>query len=551
MKHLYTLLILLLFVPFALVAQSSNSKDITYTVGAPYPVIDAKNKDYFEHNGTIITVKIQKDEVFIQKLEANTLKFKSVKIYDDFPKGFVRESVVKVQDHLYFFYSVWDRSNETEQLFYREIDFEKGIFVDRGTRLIKVNGKVISMHFQPNYLNMFTGFGSVSTLTMVDKFTVSTSADESKVLIQYRKKPEKRNDNVSHDVIGFHVFNPDLEKDWAKDVRMPYTEKKMNNHDYAVDAFGNAFMMATVYLDDSTKPYKKDGSCNYRMELIKIDASTQELTKTKIALKDNFINGAWLYEASEGEIICTGYYNDDGKDGSNAKGVFTAKFSPDGTLEPLATYEIPLEVLNQYVSKRIQKKNERKDKKDKGEFQDLSVKKLITSLDGSITIIGQQEYIIVSSSSNSSMKTYRYYYNDILVTKINPDGSLAYMKKLPKRQLGTTGQGGLSFQHFLKDNDHYFLFLDHVENLDAPVDKRLPGMHRDGAGGYLTAYKMNGTSGEVSKFSILNVRDVPEVKSKELYQFSVNRILNLSDNEFVIEFYKKKKEDVLVKFTMN
>ncbi len=547
MKFLLPSLIFLLFAPIMLNAQVASSKEITYKVGSPYPVVDAISKDYFEHEGTIITVKVRKKDIVIQKLDASTLKFKSVRNYNDMPDDFVRESLLQIAGRLFFFYSVWDKPKETEQLFYREIDFDKGTFVGSGKNLIKVKGKVTGT------LAQTSGFSfAYSGLGVVDKFAVNTSADESKVLVQYRKKPEKRNDDISYDVIGFHVFDQNLEKVWAEDVKMPYTEKKMNNYDYTVDAFGNAYMMTTVYLDNSTKRFKKDGSCNYRMEMLKIDASSQELSKTKISLKDNFINGVWMYEASKGEIICSGFYNDDGRDASDAKGIFTTKLKSDGTFEPLATYEIPLEILNQYASKRTQAKNSKDNKKDKSEFQELEIRKLVTNDDGSVVIIGEQSYVVVrtSYSNGRTTTTYRYYYNDMLITKINPDGSLAYMKKLPKRQVGSRGQGGMSFQHFYKEGSHYLMFLDNVKNLDAPIDKRLPGVHGDGAGGYLTAYKVNDTSGDVSKISILNVREVPQVASKELYQFSVNRILNLSDKEFVVEFYKKKKEDVLVKFTI-
>ena len=45
-----------------------------------------------------------------------------------------------------------------------------------------------------------------------------------------------------------------------------------------------------------------------------------------------------------------------------------------------------------------------------------------------------------------------------------------------------------------------------------------------------------------------NTADVNEMS---LYQFNTGRIVELSDNEFAVEFYKKKKEDVMVKVTLN
>jgi len=44
---------------------------------------------------------------------------------------------------------------------------------------------------------------------------------------------------------------------------------------------------------------------------------------------------------------------------------------------------------------------------------------------------------------------------DILVTKINKDGSLAWMKKLPKRQKGNAPTGGMSFTFVEGEKDFY------------------------------------------------------------------------------------------------
>lgn len=35
-----------------------------------------------------------------------------------------------------------------------------------------------------------------------------------------------------------------------------------------------------------------------------------------------------------------------------------------------------------------------------------------------------------------------------------------------------------------------------------------------------------------------------------LYQFTTRRIVDLNDNEFAVEFYKKGKEDVMFKITL-
>jgi len=64
----------------------------------------------------------------------------------------------------------------------------------------------------------------------------------------------------------------------------------------------------------------------------------------------------------------------------------------------------------------------------------------------------------------------------------------------------------------------------------------------------LTGFKVDDATGDLTKISIFNTADVNEMS---LYQFNTGRIVELSDNEFAVEFYKKKKEDVMVKVTLN
>jgi len=118
------------------------------------------------------------------------------------------------------------------------------------------------------------------------------------------------------------------------------------------------------------------------------------------------------------------------------------------------------------------------------------------------------------------------------------------MRKLPKRQVGDYGRGGMGFKHMAIDGNHYFVYLDNVKNIDLALNKR-PAIHKDSRGGFLTAYCLPNESGKVKKVSIFNTLDVG--KNYQLYQFQTQRMVPVSENEFIVEFYKKQKEDVLVK----
>jgi hypothetical protein len=221
------------------------------------------------------------------------------------------------------------------------------------------------------------------------------------------------------------------------------------------------------------------------------------------------------------------------------------KLDGNGKVSGLNTYEIPVEVLNQYASGKSKRKNERKEDNDKAEATNMQLRTIYIHNDGSIVLIGEQYYMETHTtySNGRSSTYYSYHYDDILVTKIDASGKLAWMEKLPKRQRGGAGSGGMSYAQLNEKDAHYFVFLDNEKNKDLPLTE-VPALHVDNQGGFLTAYRVDVKSGDVKKLTLLDTRDI---NGTEVYQFSPDRIVSTLRNTFVFEVYKKKKEDILVK----
>jgi hypothetical protein len=452
----------------------------------------------------------------------------------------VIEGIKEISDKFYVFYSLFDKDNEIEQLYVQEIDFAKGEFAGSPRLFLDVKGRVTL------YSHAYIG-----------KFQILPTLDKKSFLVKYRKKPEFKNDKKSFDIIGLYSFDGNLTKISNKEITMPYTERRMDNLDYQIDNKGNLFMLTKVFHDDSDddKKSKNDTVANYHIELFTLRADSEKMNIEKIENKEKFITRLWMFDSPKGGAIIGGYYNN-GKGKhfeENCDGIILFKMKEDGSLTDQFTYEIPLDLINEYASEKEKKKNAKKEEKGEGaKISDLTLKNLIVREDGSIILAGEKQYSITTTTtsfSNGSMSTYTltsYYYTDIVVTKINPDGKLGWMKKIPKFQRGFAGQGGMSYKFFSNDTDNFFVFLDNVKNIDLPIEKT-PAMHSDRRGGYLTAVKINDINGETKKGSILNAR---EVEDFELHQFSTDRIVKTSNMTFVLEAYKKKKEDVIIKVTL-
>lgn len=172
------------------------------------------------------------------------------------------------------------------------------------------------------------------------------------------------------------------------------------------------------------------------------------------------------------------------------------------------------------------------------------LKKLSIDSEGGFVVIGEREYSQTSGDGKTSSTTYCF--DDILVAKIDSMGKLVWIKKLPKIQRGGRRGVGSSFKWIYTGNHHYLLYLDNVKNLNLPIDK-VPEPHIDGAGGFLTSYKINDATGAVVKASILDTRNVD---GTFVTQFRIDRMFSIDDNEFLIEMYKKKNEDVMIRVKM-
>ena len=150
------------------------------------------------------------------------------------------------------------------------------------------------------------------------------------------------------------------------------------------------------------------------------------------------------------------------------------------------------------------------------------------------------------TSGYGSNQTVTYYYADMIATKIDKNGKLLWMVKLPKTQYGTRGRGGNGVRYIKGDAAHYLLFVDTKKNANITKDA-VPAMYADGADGYLTAYKINDLDGKFERLTVLNLENVNGI---EAYQFATSRIFDASSKIFMLEIYMKGKQDTMIKMQL-
>ena len=538
----------MLFLSMLSFSQMKVENSYSYKVSEPYKVFDADEKHYFSRDNKSITVKIDGRNIMIQSFDNEKPKFISEKLYKEFlPKNGVIEEVYELGNRYYVFYSSWDGGDvRREQLFAAEIDIEKGEFVSEPKRVFYIDGKVKGM--APNTIK-YMNFN-------FRKFEFYRSHDKSKMLVKFSRIPEVKNDKKSNEIIGYKVLNFDLSVNSESEVKMPYTERIMENLDYQLNKNGGLFLLEKIFEDDSNKDRKskKDDKPNYHLEILALKANAKEFQTTKIDLKDKFINNLKFIDSPDDKMVFGGIYNSGSKDLDDADGFVTFQLDKNFAVINKNFIEFPLELMNQYVSEKTAKKNEKKEAKEDEDGEGANIKNLVLrdlslNPDGSIVLTSEVYNVIAHTymSSSGTRTTYTYYYGSVYVAKIDSNGKLGWMKKIPKNQIGSRGRGGMSFQYLFNNNNHYVVYLDNVKNIDLPLNK-FPERHSDGHGGYLTCVKINDKDGSVTKGSILDVRGMEEFN---LHQINMDRVFQTSENSFMMEAYKKKKEDIMLKINLN
>ena len=198
------ILLLLLAVPFLLNGQSKLSKAFNITLSNPYAVVDAKDKQYYSvNNGNeILSIKSRGDIVTTQLFSVEGMNEISRKEYEDFPKYAKFVDIIHIDDeHMYYIYEAYNKKSTTFSVFARVISTADGTFGPNKELFTSASDVIGS----PSNSIVFYGVGPFAI--GLPKFKVSLSFDKSKILIDYRTRPENKNDSKNFDRIGMYVFD--------------------------------------------------------------------------------------------------------------------------------------------------------------------------------------------------------------------------------------------------------------------------------------------------------------------------------------------------------
>ncbi|MBX2843342.1 MAG: hypothetical protein KTR26_16340 [Flammeovirgaceae bacterium] len=288
------------------------------------------------------------------------------------------------------------------------------------------------------------------------EYSSELSRDRSKFMI-WNSEVYVRGENEKFSI---QVFDEKMEELWQKNITIPYSDKLFEIDNYRVDNRGNAYILGVEYKGKLKE--RRRGKPNYQYKILSYKSKGDDFQEYTVSLKDKFITDLNFRINDDGDIICAGFYSEKGT--TSIKGTCFLKIDAQSKkIVKQGFNEFDNKFLSEFMSYRKANKGDK-------ELYRYNIDHIILRSDGGALLVAEQFYVRVYSSydqrTGMTDYTYYYYYNDIIVLNINPDMSIEWATRIPKRQK-TANDGGYfsSYVHGIQGGKIHFIYNDNIKNI--------------------------------------------------------------------------------------
>jgi hypothetical protein len=207
--------------------------------------------------------------------------------------------------------------------------------------------------------------------------------------------------------------------------------------------------------------------------------------------------------------------------------------------------DFSIDFITSLKSKRKKEKAKKKKKKGKTvEMPEYDLDALVLRDDGGVLLVGERNYVIshTYTDANGNMyTTYTYYSRNIIAVNFNPDGSVKWMRRIPKSQ-SSHSPYFLSYVSATYDDNLYFIYNDYVDNknINNEIDFKHFAINRKKSN--LVAYRIN-SEGETNYLSLFHAG-----KGNTLVVPNHSRQLRDSKDIIIFSTYGKKQKLYRIEF---
>ncbi len=363
-----------------------------------------------ETNGKIYTLATKGDNYFIKVFDSEEMALETIhKIgLNEFKgKEIDFDDLAVIEDKIYIFGSVFDRKAKKNNLFAFEV---------------APDGRVTK-----NRKSLFST--SVTKKRERGAFYYKDSPDGSQLLILHAALFDKE------EVIQYEIklIDKDLNQVASHLEKVPFEDRydlEFSITDFDVNIYGDVFLAINEsYRDRKAKAnvekfevhaFKHDNG--YSKEVIKIDFPNKEVINSE------------MLATQDGKLHLVGFYSSvrkSGKANKKLRGVYT-------TLIDVVTNEVESLKFNEFdLETKIKLIGERRAKKGKDVKPFYFTHSLIEKEDGGLILLSEFQQVVVGRSSGIgpfAATPITYINNEIIVTSIAPDGTVAWSNVIAKNQ---------------------------------------------------------------------------------------------------------------------
>lgn len=367
-------------------------------------------------------------------------------------------------------------------------------------------------------------------------FTYQVSNDDKRILIYYNLPYEKN----SNEKISYHILDKDLNLLWEKSVTLPYESDLFRTVDYDIQENGDLYMLAKIFQDKPKN--RKKGKPNYHYQILAYTNKGENKKEYSIILQDKFLTDMKIAINDDGDIICGGFYSDNGTTSIN--GSYFLKIDENSkSIVSKSFKEFGIDFITQNMTDKQKKKTKKKEEKGKDvELFQYDLDNIVLKSDGGAVLVGEQFFIRVVTTTDSqgnTYTTYHYYYNDIIVISIGADGQIEWTEKIAKRQ-HTVNDGGYfsSYSLAIHGDKMNFIFNDNIKNLAS--SRMTKGKEKGAVYDFTRKLKTSvavlvqvDSDGRQVKEALFNAKEAELLIRPKVAQ-------QISDNELVIYGQKRK-----------
>lgn len=448
MKYL-PLIICVLF-PFSLIAQQANwgndlrksrpSSNISQILGEDeefiYAVMSTSirlDEDFREETQAANARTNRERNSLVKYDRALNLK-KEVNLVPKMGKKRMQyEFSAKVGTELYAFSSILDRQTRENVLMAQTI-----------------NPTTLQLSKQPERV----ASASIRNARNIGTFAYQMSRKKSHILfVGY--EPYKRGEQEKFNLF---VYDNEMKAQWERAITIPYLDELFSIERFLVDDRGDVYVLGKRYFDRVQS--RRRGKPNYSYVILAYRFQGLEFEEYEIKLKDNFITDLNFTINDAGDLICAGFYSDRGT--MSVKGTYFMSIDALTQEQKSEGFkEFDMGFLTQFMNDRQAARGR--------ELYDYRLEEIILRADGGAILIAEQYFVdrVTTTDFNGAVRIQYYYnYNDIIVVNINPDKTIEWAVKVPKRQQTVDDFGYFSsFTHAISDRNLYLVFNDNARNL--------------------------------------------------------------------------------------